>query len=54
MVLWKDRFYQSLVEKMKQSKLDQFAQLNVVPQGGHNLADRSYSRNGEGLEVEVK
>ena len=47
-------YYQSLVEKMKQSKLDQFARLYVVPQGGHNLAGRSYSRNGEGLELEVK
>ena len=47
-------YYRSLVEKMKQSKLDQFARLYVVPQGGHNLAGRSYSRNGEGLELEVK
>lgn len=47
-------YYRSLVEKMKQSKLDQFARLYVVPQGGHNLAGRSYSINGEGLEVEVK
>ena len=47
-------YYRSLVEKMKQSKLDQFARLYVVPQGGHNLAGRSYSTNGEGLEVVVK
>lgn len=47
-------YYQSLIDKMQQKKIDRFARLYVVPQGGHNLAGRSYSVNGEGVTVPVK
>lgn len=47
-------YYRSLVEKMKQQKLDQFARLYVVPQGGHGLSGKSYTKNGEGADIDVK
>lgn len=47
-------YYQSLVDKMGQKKLDQFARLYVVPQGGHGLSGRSYKENGKGESVTVK
>jgi feruloyl esterase len=39
---------------MGQKKLDEFARLYVVPQGGHGLSGRSYKMNGEGEPVVVK
>lgn len=47
-------YYQSLVNKMGWKKLDKFARLYVVPQGGHGLSGRSYNMNGDGEAVEVK
>jgi pimeloyl-ACP methyl ester carboxylesterase len=47
-------YYQSLKNKMGQNKLDEFARLYVVPQGGHGLSGKSYSMNGDGKPVEVK
>jgi pimeloyl-ACP methyl ester carboxylesterase len=47
-------YYQSLINKMGQKKLDLFARLYVVPQGGHGLSGRSYKMNGDGEAVEVK
>jgi feruloyl esterase len=47
-------YYQSLINKMGQKKLDLFARLYVVPQGGHGLSGRSYKMNGDGETVEVK
>jgi feruloyl esterase len=47
-------YYQSLINKMGQKKLDKFARLYVVPQGGHGLSGRSYKMNGDGDTVEVK
>lgn len=47
-------YYQSLVKKMGWNKLDKFARLYVVPQGGHGLSGRSYKTNGDGEPVEVK
>jgi len=47
-------YYQSLINKMGQKKLDKFARLYVVPQGGHGLSGRSYKMNGDGETVEVK
>ncbi len=47
-------YYQSLVDKMGQDKLDQFARLYVVPQGGHGLSGRSYRENGKGESITVK
>jgi hypothetical protein len=39
---------------MGQKKLDRFARLYVVPQGGHGLSGRSYKMNGNGESVNVK
>ena len=47
-------YYQSLINKMGQKKLDMFARLYVVPQAGHGLSGRSYKMNGDGETVEVK
>jgi feruloyl esterase len=47
-------YYQSLINKMGQKKLDKFARLYVVPQGGHGLSGKSYKMNGNGETVEVK
>jgi feruloyl esterase len=47
-------YYQSLINKMKWKKLDKFARLYVVPQGGHGLSGRSYKMNGDGETVEVR
>jgi pimeloyl-ACP methyl ester carboxylesterase len=47
-------YYQSLINKMGQKKLDKFARLYVVPQGGHGLSGRSYKMNGDGESVELR
>ena len=47
-------YYQSLINKMGQKKLDLFARLYVVPQGGHGLSGRSYKINGDGETIVVK
>jgi feruloyl esterase len=47
-------YYQSLINKMGQKKLDKFVRLYVVPQGGHGLSGRSFKMNGDGETVEVK
>ena len=47
-------YYQSLINKMGWDKLDKFARLYVVPQGGHGLSGRSYKMNGDGEIVELK
>jgi len=47
-------YYQSLVDKMGQQKIDEFARLFVVPQGGHGLSGKSYPMNGEGKPVALK
>jgi pimeloyl-ACP methyl ester carboxylesterase len=47
-------YFQSLINKMGQKKLDKFARLYVVPQGGHGLSGKSYKMNGDGETVEVK
>jgi feruloyl esterase len=47
-------YYQSLIDKMGRKKVDKFARLFVVPQGGHGLSGRSYKINGEGKSVALK
>jgi hypothetical protein len=47
-------YYQSLIDKMGRSTIDQFARLYVVPQAGHGLSGRGYKINGEGQPVDVK
>jgi hypothetical protein len=47
-------YYQSLIDKMGRNKVDEFARLFVVPQGGHGLSGKGYPVNGEGKPVEVR
>ena len=47
-------YYQSVINKMGQKKVDEFARLFVVPQGGHGLSGKSYKVNGEGKPVALK
>lgn len=47
-------YFQSLINKMGQKKLDRFVRLYVVPQGGHGLSGRSYRVNGDGDTITVK
>jgi feruloyl esterase len=47
-------YYQSLIDKSGQKKINKFARLYVVPQGGHGLSGRSYKMNGDGDSVVVK
>ncbi|HCE58683.1 MAG TPA: tannase/feruloyl esterase family alpha/beta hydrolase [Prolixibacteraceae bacterium] len=47
-------YYQSLLDKMGRETIDKFARMYVVPQGGHGLAGRSYSKNGRGETITVK
>lgn len=47
-------YYQSLIDKMGRKKIDGFARLFVVPQGGHGLSGKSYRVNGEGNPVASK
>lgn len=47
-------YYQSLIDKMGQSTVDNFARLYVIPQAGHVLSGRSYEINGEGEPVPEK
>jgi hypothetical protein len=47
-------YYQSVIDKMGQKKVDKFARLYVVPQGGHGLSGKSNNLNGDGKTVEVK
>ena len=41
-------------DKMGRKRIDEFARLFVVPQGGHGLSGRSYRTNGEGTLVASK
>ena len=47
-------YYQSLIDKMGQKKIDDFARLYVIPQAGHALMGKSYKMNGEGKSVTVR
>jgi pimeloyl-ACP methyl ester carboxylesterase len=47
-------YYQALVDKMRQSELQEFARLFVIPQTGHGLSGRNYSIDGEGKTIEVE
>jgi pimeloyl-ACP methyl ester carboxylesterase len=46
-------YYQSLVEKMGQSRLATFARLFVIPQANHGLSGRNAAVDGEGKTIEV-
>ena len=47
-------YYQSVINKMGQKKVDSFARLYVVPQAGHGLSGKSYNTNGDGKTIDVK
>ncbi len=45
-------YYQSVIDKMGQAKVDAFARFFVLPQTNHGLAGRSYSVDGDGKPVQ--
>lgn len=45
-------YYQSVIDKMGQAKVDSFARFFVIPQVGHGLTGRSYSTDGDGKPVQ--
>lgn len=47
-------YYQALIDKMGRKKVDEFARLFVVPQGGHGLSGKAYPVNGDGKPVAVR
>ncbi len=44
-------YYQALIDKMGQAKVDSFARLFVIPQAGHGLSGANYTVNGEGETI---
>jgi hypothetical protein len=46
-------YYQSLIDKMGQSRLRTFARLFVIPQANHGLSGRNAAVDGEGKTIEV-
>ena len=47
-------YYQSVLEKMGRSKVDEFARLYVLPQTGHGLSGSNYAIDGDGKQIESK
>jgi feruloyl esterase len=44
-------YYQSLIDNMGRTKVDEFARLFVLPQTGHGLSGTNYSIDGEGKSI---
>ena len=44
-------YYQALIDKLGQAKLDSFARLFVLPQTNHGLGGNSYGTDGEGKTI---
>ena len=44
-------YYQSVIDKMGQSVVDQFARFFVIPQAGHGLTGVNYSIDGDGKTI---
>ena len=44
-------YYQSVIDKMGRSTVDEFARLFVIPQTGHGLTGSSYTANGDGQTI---
>jgi pimeloyl-ACP methyl ester carboxylesterase len=44
-------YYQSVIDKMGQSAVDQFARFFVIPQTGHGLSGTNYSVDGDGKTI---
>lgn len=47
-------WYQSVIDKMGQAKVDAFARFFVIPQVGHGLTGRSYTVDGDGRTIEAR
>ena len=45
-------YYQSLLDTMGREKVDEFARLFVIPQGGHGLSGKSHNVTGSGKSIE--
>ncbi len=45
-------YYQSVIDKMGQPKVDAFARFFVIPQVGHGLTGRSYTTDGDGKTLQ--
>jgi feruloyl esterase len=44
-------YYQSVLDKMGRSSVDEFARFYVIPQTGHGLSGSSYVTNGDGVAI---
>jgi len=44
-------YYQSVLDKMGRTSVDEFARFYVIPQTGHGLTGSSYATNGEGAAI---
>src|SRR5262249_43380615 len=44
-------YYQSVLDKMGRSTVDEFARLYVIPQTGHGLTGNSYTQDGNGQAI---
>ena len=44
-------YYQSVIDKMGQETVDQFARFFVIPQAGHGLTGTNYSIDGDGKTI---
>ena len=44
-------YYQSVLDKMGRSSVDDFARFYVIPQTGHGLTGSSYTVNGDGAAI---
>jgi feruloyl esterase len=44
-------YYQSVLDKMGRSSVDEFARFYVIPQTGHGLSGTSYTTNGDGASI---
>jgi feruloyl esterase len=44
-------YYQSVIDKMGQATVDQFARFFVIPQTGHGLSGANYSIDGQGKTI---
>jgi hypothetical protein len=45
-------YYQSVIERMGQAKVDQFARFFVIPQTNHGLSGTNYTTDGDGKTIE--
>jgi hypothetical protein len=46
-------YYQSVIERMGQAKVDQFARFFVIPQTNHGLSGTNYTTDGDGKPIEA-